>query len=92
MFLETCTQIHSVVFALSRQINKQKYAKKFNILCAGNKVFVKYQAQGGGGVNHKTPCLRTPLTMRQLNRRRCVSTIPTTNKKLPDIFICQAKV
>jgi len=24
MFLEICTQIHSVVFALSRQINKQK--------------------------------------------------------------------
>jgi len=36
-----------VVFALSRQINKQKYAKKINPLCAGNEVFVKYQAQGG---------------------------------------------
>jgi len=24
MFLEICMQIHSVVFALSRQINKQK--------------------------------------------------------------------
>jgi len=44
-------QIHSVVFALSRQINHQKYAKTTNflyLLCAGNKVFVKYQAQVGG--------------------------------------------
>jgi len=41
-------EIFSVVFALSRQINKQKYAKTFNILCASNKDFVKYQAQGGG--------------------------------------------
>ena len=27
MFLEICMQIHSLVSALSRQINKQKYAK-----------------------------------------------------------------
>jgi len=40
-------QIHSVAFALSLQSNKQKYAKTINLLCAGNKVFVKYQAQGG---------------------------------------------
>jgi len=40
-------QIHSVAFALNLQINKQKYAKTINLLCAGNKVFVKYQAQGG---------------------------------------------
>jgi len=46
MLLEICMQIPSVVFALSRQINKQKYAKTINLLCAGNKVFVKYQAQG----------------------------------------------
>jgi len=39
-------QIHSVVFALKRQINKQMYAKTINLLCAGNNVFVKYQAQG----------------------------------------------
>jgi len=43
MFFEICMQIHSVVFALSRQINKQKVRKKFELLCAGNKVFVKYQ-------------------------------------------------
>jgi len=42
MFLEICMQVHAVVFALSRQINKQKYAKTINPLCAGNKVFVKY--------------------------------------------------
>jgi len=32
--------------ALSRQINKQKVSE--NNLCKGNKVFVKYQAQGVG--------------------------------------------
>jgi len=42
-----CMQIHSVVFVLSRQTNKQKYAKKINLLCAGNNVFVKYQTQEG---------------------------------------------
>jgi len=40
-------QIHSVLFALSRQINKQKYAKTINLLCGGNKLFVTYQTQGG---------------------------------------------
>jgi len=52
-------QVHSVVFALSRQINKQKYAKTINLvylLCAGNKVFVIYQAQGE--VLTPTPCVR----------------------------------
>jgi len=48
MFLEICMQIHTLLFALSRQINKQKYAKTSNHFCAGNKVFVKYQAKGGG--------------------------------------------
>jgi len=38
MFLEIFMQIYSVVFALSRQINKQKYANRINLLCAGNKV------------------------------------------------------
>ena len=52
-------EIFSVVFALSRQINKQKYAKTFNILCASNKDFVKYQAQGGG----LTPPLRLRLAI-----------------------------
>jgi len=47
MFLEICMQIYSVVFALKRQINKQKYANTFNLLCAGNKDFVKYQAHRG---------------------------------------------
>ena len=42
-----CMQIYSVMFALSRQINKKKYAKTSNLLYAGNKVFLKYQAQGG---------------------------------------------
>ena len=59
MFLEICMQIHSVVFALIRQINKQKYAKMINLLCTSNKVFVKYQARGEG---FKPIPLRTPLT------------------------------
>jgi len=45
MFFEICMQIYFVVFALSWQINKQKYAKTIILLCAGNKDFVKYQAQ-----------------------------------------------
>jgi len=32
MFLEICMEIYSVVFALSRQINKQKYVKKISLL------------------------------------------------------------
>jgi len=60
MFLAICMQIHSVVFALSRQINKQKYAKTINILCAGNNIFVTYQTQMG------------VLTMRTLLNTRVV--------------------
>jgi len=40
-------QIYSLVFALSWEINNQKEAKTINLLCKGNKIFVKYQAQGG---------------------------------------------
>jgi len=47
MFLQICMQIYSVVFAFCRQLTSKKYAKTINLLCAGNKVFVKYQAQGG---------------------------------------------
>jgi len=41
-------QIHSAVFGLSRQINKQTVCENNNLLCAGNKFFVKYKAQEGG--------------------------------------------
>jgi len=58
MFLENCIQIHSVIFALSRQIDQKKYAKIINRLYAGNKVFVAYQTQGR--LTPKPP-LRTPL-------------------------------
>ena len=67
MFLEICIQIHFEVFALSRQVNKQKvkmYAKTINLLCAGNKIFVTYQTQGG--VNPQTPTLHTPLLVRKV--------------------------
>jgi len=50
-------QIHSVVFAISPQINKKKYAKTINLLCAGNKVFVKYQAHGRGQLQPLLLCL-----------------------------------
>jgi len=37
----------------------KKYAKTIHLLCAGNKLFVKYQAKGGGLTpNHP---LRAPL-------------------------------
>jgi len=58
MFLEICVKIYSVVFALSRQINKEKYAKTVNLLCLSNNVFVKYQAQGGGVNPKNPPCVR----------------------------------
>jgi len=29
-----------------------------NLLCAGNKVFVKYQIQGGGSLTPTSPCVR----------------------------------
>jgi len=59
MFLEICMQIHSMVFALSRQIT-------INFLCAGNKVFVKYQAQGGGVTPNPLRTLLTGTTYQQL--------------------------
>jgi len=46
IFLKNFIQIHAVVFALKRQINKQTVCEN-NLLCAGYKIFVKYQAQGG---------------------------------------------
>jgi len=58
MLLEICIDIHSLVFALSRQINKQKYAKTINLLCAGNKVFEKHLAQWGVLTPKPPPCLR----------------------------------
>ena len=62
MFLEICMQIYSVAFALSRQILTGKiYAKTINLLCAGNKVFVKNQAQGFFYPIHH---LRTPLALK----------------------------
>jgi len=46
-------QILWVVFASSRQINKQKVIEKINLPYTGNKVFVTYQTQGGS--NPKSP-------------------------------------
>jgi len=51
MLLEICMQIYSVVFALSRQINKQNVCENAWSPCEGNKVFVKYHAQGGFNPN-----------------------------------------
>ena len=63
MFREICMQIYSVVFTLNRQINKQKVCENTSSPCEGNKVFVKYQAQGGSF--NPTP-LRTPLYGKQM--------------------------
>jgi len=40
------------------KLTSKKYAETINLICAGNKVFVKYQAQGWG---NPSPSLRTPL-------------------------------
>jgi len=40
------------------KLTNKKYAKTINLLCAGNKAFVKDQAQG---VFNPNPPLRTPL-------------------------------
>ena len=48
-------QIYSVVFALSRQINKQKVCENNYSPCEGNTIFVKYQAQGRGLTPTPTP-------------------------------------
>jgi len=50
-------QIYSVVFALSRQIKKQKVCENTSSPCEGNKVFVKYHVQGGG-LTPNPPCVR----------------------------------
>jgi len=64
MLLEICMQIHSVVFALSQQIYKQKYTKAVHLLRADNKVFVTYLTQGGGGLALiLSPCLRPWVTV-----------------------------
>ena len=76
MYLESCIQIHSVVFALSRQINKQKICETINFFCAGDKRFVKYQAQGGGLT--QPPHLRTHLLRTSIT---CCYLIPSTLHK-----------
>jgi len=43
------------------KLTNRKYAKTINLLCAGNKVFVKNQAQGG--VLTPTPCVRPRQTI-----------------------------
>ena len=42
--------MHAKLFrgiCIKSQINEQTYAKIINLICAGSKVFVQYQAQGG---------------------------------------------
>jgi len=58
MFFEIFMQIHSMVFALSQQINKQKVCGTVNLLWAGNKIFVKCEAQS---FFYPDPPLCTPL-------------------------------
>jgi len=56
MFLEMCMQICSEVFALSRQINKQKYAKTINLLKQVNTFMLNIKLEVFFNPNH--PCLR----------------------------------
>jgi len=73
LLLQICMEIHSVIFALSRQINKQMYAKTINLLCSGNKIFVTYQTQRGVLILTPTlpPCVR-PWTLGLLKNIRKV--------------------
>jgi len=48
------------------KLTSKKYARTINLLCKDNKVFVKYQAQGGSGANQKKT-LRTPFVLRDFN-------------------------
>ena len=58
MFLEICMQIYSVVFALSRQTNKQKTLRKQLISFAQVITFCKISCSSGGGLTPTTPCVR----------------------------------
>jgi len=78
-------QIHSVVFALSRHINKKKYAKTINRLCTGNKVLLKYEAQG---VNPKVPPFVRPWYYANIFvRQDIVSFVPPVVTKKDNTFI-----
>ena len=80
MFLEISMQIYSMVFALSRQINKQKVCKTVNPLCAGNKVFVKYQAEGGVLTPIPNP-LCTALMLLHLSFGQCLLALVVISTK-----------
>jgi len=53
-------QIQSMVFALSRQLNKQKVCENNNLPCTGNEVLQSIKRKGEG-VNPNPPPLRTHL-------------------------------
>jgi len=84
MLLEICVQIYSVVFALSRQINKQKVCENISSTCEGNKVFVKYQAQRGG-LTPPSP-LRTPLSTTFRNGVMCSENCVFCKLTLQSVF------
>jgi len=59
MLLEICMQINSVPWYLYYldKLASKKYAKTINLLCKGDRVFVKYQSQGGVTPKHFVrPC------------------------------------
>jgi len=60
MILEICMQIRSVVLYLHLvdKLTSKKYAITINLLCPGNKIFVKYQAQERVLTPITTPCVR----------------------------------
>jgi len=63
MFLEICMQIHSVIFVLSRQINKQKYATAVNLLCEGKTFLQNIKLKGRGLTPSPLSCVRPWLSI-----------------------------
>ena len=64
------------------KLTSKKYAKTINLLCAGNKLFVKYQAEGGSETHSSLRQSHLPLQndaalmsfrIRVVEHRKCVA-------------------
>jgi len=93
MFLEICMQIYSVVFALSRQLNKQKVCEKIIALVQVIKFFCKISSSRG--VNPKPPPLdmtpsntecRRSATIRSWNRYDQQFSLTCTWSRIPGFW------
>ena len=86
LFLEMFMHIHSVVFALSRQINKQKICENNLSLLQRHKSFCKISSSTGV-IPKPSPCLRSCQPWHLLNRafnttRSSAVCIPQGGKKI----------